>query len=76
MTHSLKKKTLVEKMQKFSKKILNFMVVGARQSFQFFRQKASLLGVIEVCFNLGIRFCITWLALPNYKKNCPYNIQF
>ena len=59
MPHSLKKKTLVEKMQKFSKKILNFMVVGARQSFQFFRQKASLLGIIEVYLNLGIRFCIT-----------------
>ena len=58
MPHSLKKKTLVEKMQK-NKKILNFMVVGARQSFQFFRQKASLLGIIEVCLNLGIRFCIT-----------------
>ena len=44
MPHSLKKKTLVEKMQKFSKKILNFMVVGARQSFQFFRQKTWFLG--------------------------------
>ena len=35
-----KKKTCV----KFQQKILNFMVVGARQSFQFFRQKIWLLG--------------------------------
>ena len=39
------------------------MVVGALQSFQFFRQKAWFLGN-----NLGIGFCITWLILPNYQK--------
>ena len=42
------------------------MVVGARQSFQFFRQIAWFLG------NNGayksIEFCITWLVLPNCKK--------
>ena len=41
------------------------MAVGARQSFQFFGQK------IEVCLNLGIGFCITWLVLPNYKQIGP-----
>ena len=29
---------------KFQRKILNFIVVGARQSFQFFRQKTRFLG--------------------------------
>ena len=29
---------------KFQQKILNSMIVGARQSFQFFRQKAWFLG--------------------------------
>ena len=33
-----------KRVQNFSKKILNFMVVGARQSFQFFRQKSLFLG--------------------------------
>ena len=45
------------------------MVVGARQSFQFFKQKIGFLEIKEVCPNLGIGFCITWLVLPNYKKN-------
>ena len=44
------------------------MVVGARQSFQFFRQKPGFLEIIEVYLNLGIGFCITWLVLPTYKK--------
>ena len=47
------------------------MVVGARQSFQFFRQKPGFLEIIEVCLNLGIRFCITCLVLLNYKKISP-----
>ena len=44
------------------------MVIGARQSFQFFTQKPGFLEIIEVCLNLGIKFCITWLVLLNYKK--------
>ena len=47
------------------------MVVGARQSFQFFRQKPGFLEIVEDYLNLGIRFCITWLVLPNYKKISP-----
>ena len=42
------------------------MVVGARQSFQFFRQKSGFLEIIEVYLNLGIRTC---LVLPNYKNS-------
>ena len=56
---------------KFQQKILNSMVVGAPQSFQFFRQKPGFLEIIELCFNLGIGFCMTWLVLPNYKKISP-----
>ena len=44
------------------------MVVEARQSFQFFRQKPSFLEIVEVYINLGIGFDITWLVLTNYKK--------
>ena len=44
------------------------MVVGVRQSFNFLDKKAGFLEIIEICFNLGIRLCITWLVLLNYKK--------
>ena len=36
------------------------MVVGARQ--------AGFLEIIQLCLNLGIGFCITWLVLPNFKE--------
>ena len=55
----------------FQQKILNSMVVGARYSFQFSDKKPGFLEIIEVCLNLGIRFCITWLVLLNYKKISP-----
>ena len=52
---------------KFKQEILKSVVVGAPQSFQFFRQKKTgFLEIIEVCLNFGIRFCITWLVLLNY----------
>ena len=35
------------------------MVVGACQSFQFFRQKPGFLKIGEVFLNLGSEFCIT-----------------
>ena len=45
------------------------MVVGARQSFQFFKKKNNaFLEIREVGLNLGIGFWITWLVLLNYKK--------
>ena len=47
------------------------MIVGARQSFSdknFSNKKPGFLEIIEVCPNLGIRICITWLLLLNYKK--------
>ena len=48
------------------------MVLGDRQSFQFFRQKTGFLEKIEACLNLGIGFCITLLVLPNCKNISPY----
>ena len=49
------------------------MVVGVRQSFQFFRQKnPGFLEIIDLCLNLGIGFRITWLILPNYKEISPW----
>ena len=48
------------------------MVVGVRHSFQFFRQKKpGFLQIIELWLNLGIRFCITRLVLPNYEEISP-----
>ena len=47
------------------------MVVGARQSSQFFRQKPCFLEIIDICLNLGIGFCITLLVLPSYKEISP-----
>ena len=44
------------------------MVVGTRQSFQFFKQKIGFLEIKNRCFNLGIRFCKTLLVLPNCKE--------
>ena len=38
--------------------------VGARQNFP--DKKPGFLEIIAVCLNLGIRFYIIWLALPNY----------
>ena len=39
--------------------------------FNFSEKKPGFLEIIEVCLNLGIEFCITWLVLPNYKKISP-----
>ena len=48
------------------------MVVGARRSFQFFRQKKpGFFEIIDLCINSGIGFCITWLALPNDNELSP-----
>ena len=53
---------------KVQQKILNSMVVGARQSFQFLDKKPGFLEIREVCLNLGIKFCITWLVYQIIKK--------
>ena len=47
------------------------MVVGARKVFNFSDKKPGFLEIIEICLNLGIGFCITWLVLPNYKNISP-----
>ena len=59
-------------------KILTSMVVGASQSFQFFKQIACFFfsEKIEFCLNLGIAFCITWLMLSNYKNSSKDIILF
>ena len=44
---------------KFHQKILKSMVVGARQSFRFFRQKTWFLGINRPLPYLAIGFCIT-----------------
>ena len=41
-------KLSMQRVQNFSKKLLNYMVVGARQSFQFFRQITWFLGKYRV----------------------------
>ena len=48
-----------KRVQNFQQQILNFVVVGPRQSCQFFRQIAWFLGNNRVLSNLGIEFCIT-----------------
>ena len=58
-THSFVYITKQKKCAKFQQKILKSMVVRARQSFNFSDKKSGFLEIIEVCLNLGIRFCIT-----------------
>ena len=36
--------------------------------FTFSDKKPGFLEIIQVCFNLSIRFCITWLLLLNYER--------
>ena len=49
----------METCAKFEQKILNSTVVGARQSFPFFRQITCCLEIQKLCLNLSIGFCIT-----------------
>ena len=44
---------------KFQQKILNYMAVGARESFQFFRQITSFLQNKRALSKLSTGFCIT-----------------
>ena len=55
---------------KFQQKILNPMVVGARQSFQFFRQKTLFHENNKALskFLYGMGFCITQVVLSNHNK--------
>ena len=47
------------------------MVVGARQFSIFQTKKPGFLEITDLCLNLGIGFCITWLELPNHKEISP-----
>ena len=71
ISNTLFKTLLSRKRAKFQQKILNSMEVGVCQSFQFFRKNPGFLETIDLCLNLGIGFCITWLVLPNYKEISP-----
>ena len=53
---------------KFQHKILNSMVVGARQSFQLSTHKTWFLGNDEGLSLFRFRFYITWFVLPNYEN--------
>ena len=62
----------VENVSKVSAK--NIKVYGSWNSWKFSGfsdKKPGFLEMIEVCLNLGIRFCITWFVLLIYKKVSP-----
>ena len=48
------------------------MVVGVKV-FNFSDKKPGFLKIAGLYLNLGIRFCTTWLVLPNYKKRVHKN---
>ena len=54
---------------KLQQKMLNSMVVELIKVFHFSDKEPGFLEMIDLWHNLGIRFCITWLVLPNYKKS-------
>ena len=58
-------------MRSFSKKILNCRIVGARQSFQIFRQNTWFLENNRALSKFLLAFCITSLVLSNYNKISP-----
>ena len=47
------------------------MVVGALKDFDFSDKKPGFWEIIDLCFNLGIGFCITQLVFSNYNKISP-----
>ena len=44
--------------------------------FNFSDKLPGFSEIIELCLNLGIEFCLTWLVLPNYKKNDSIRANF
>ena len=54
----------LETCAKFQQKILNYSVVGARQSFQIFRQTSGFSKTIELCLN----FCVGIALLNQYYQ--------
>ena len=52
------------------------MVVGACQRYNFSDKKPGFLEIIDLCLNVGIGFCTTWLVLPNREKNKSKNVNF
>ena len=61
---------------KFEQKILNSVVVGPIKGFNFSDKQPGFSEIIELCYNFGIGFCITWIVLSNHKKNQSVKANF
>ena len=53
---------------KFQQKILNFVVVGACQSFQFFREIAWFLGNNRALSKFGYQILHNLISIPKLQK--------
>ena len=61
-----------ENVCKISAKNIKFYGSWSSSKFSIFQtKKTGFLEIIDLCLNLGIGFCITWLVLPNYKEISP-----
>ena len=54
-------------MQNFSSKSKLYGSWSPSKFSNFQTKKRGFLEIIDLCLNLGIAFCITWLVLPNQK---------
>ena len=66
LEHSLVDIIKQKRYAQFQQKILELVKV-----FNFSDKKPGFLEITDLHFNLGIRFCITWLVLPSYKGISP-----
>ena len=57
---------------KFQQKNIKLYGSWSSSQFSIFQtKKPTFLEIIDLCLNLGIEFCITWLVLPSYKEISP-----
>ena len=57
---------------KFQQKNIKLYGSWSSSKFSIFQaKKPTFLEIADLCLDLGIRFCITWLVLPNYKEITP-----
>ena len=61
---------------KFQQNILNFVVVGARQSFQFFRQIAWFLGNNRALSKFRYRILYNLISITKLQKNHSIKADF
>ena len=55
---------------KISTKNIELWGSWSLSKFSIFQTNSLVFSeIVKLCLNLGIEFCITWLVLPNYKKN-------